>query len=112
MNTLKAVTIDFEDWYQGIEQPLETWDQFEERIQASADKVLAILDETDTRATFFVLGGLLKSIPLWCGALQRPAMKSHHTAMTMKNSMTQMPGLFGRTWTGPKRRQKMQPGSP
>ncbi len=63
MHTLKAVTIDFEDWYQGIEQPLETWDRFEERIQASAAKVLAILDETDTLATFFVLGWIAERYP-------------------------------------------------
>lgn len=63
MDTLKAVTIDFEDWYQGIEQPFDTWNRFEERIQASSDKVLSILDETDTRATFFVLGWIAEKYP-------------------------------------------------
>jgi len=63
MDPLKAVTIDFEDWYQGIEQPFESWDRFEERIQKSAYRLLSILDETGTRATFFVLGWIAEKHP-------------------------------------------------
>ena len=63
MYSLKAVTIDFEDWYQGIEQPFDSWARFEERIQKSADRLLSILDETKTRATFFVLGWIAEKHP-------------------------------------------------
>ena len=28
-----ALTIDFEDWYQGIEIPYERWGEFEDRIE-------------------------------------------------------------------------------
>lgn len=63
MALLNAVTIDLEDWYQGIEQPFSSWGGFKERILIGTDKVLAILAETDTRATFFVLGWLAEKHP-------------------------------------------------
>ena len=39
-----ALTIDFEDWYQGIEIPYERWGEFEDRIEMVGDKLLRILD--------------------------------------------------------------------
>lgn len=58
-----ALTIDFEDWYQGLEIPYSKWDQFEDRIEAVADKLLNILAETDTKATFFMLGYVAEKHP-------------------------------------------------
>lgn len=63
MTTYNAVTIDLEDWYQGIEQPFSSWGRFEERIFIGTDRVLEILAETNTRATFFVLGWLAEKHP-------------------------------------------------
>jgi polysaccharide deacetylase family protein (PEP-CTERM system associated) len=60
---LNAVTIDLEDWYQGIEQPFDQWQRFEERIHVGTDRLLAILDRTGTKATFFVLGWLAEKHP-------------------------------------------------
>jgi polysaccharide deacetylase family protein (PEP-CTERM system associated) len=53
---LNALTIDFEDWYQGLEIGREHWDRFEDRIALSGRRLLAVLAEANTRATFFVLG--------------------------------------------------------
>ena len=50
-----ALTIDFEDWYQGLEIPYSEWDRFEDRIEAAGDKLLQILDDCGTKATFFML---------------------------------------------------------
>jgi polysaccharide deacetylase family protein (PEP-CTERM system associated) len=64
-----ALTIDFEDWYQGLEIPYTEWDAFEDRIEAVGRKLLQILDEEKAKATFFILGyaaekhpGLVKEI--------------------------------------------------
>ena len=58
-----ALTIDFEDWYQGLEIPYAEWDRFEDRIEAAGEKLLAILDDGDTKATFFMLGYVAEKHP-------------------------------------------------
>jgi polysaccharide deacetylase family protein (PEP-CTERM system associated) len=58
-----ALTIDFEDWYQGLEIPATEWDGFEDRIPASGRRILAVLADARVRATFFVLGAVAKRHP-------------------------------------------------
>ena len=58
-----ALTIDFEDWYQGMEIPYAEWDRFEDRIEAVGDKLLRILDDAGVKATFFVLGYVAEKFP-------------------------------------------------
>jgi polysaccharide deacetylase family protein (PEP-CTERM system associated) len=58
-----ALTIDFEDWYQGLEIPYSEWDKFEDRIDFIGNKLLSILDEADTKATFFMLGYIAEKHP-------------------------------------------------
>lgn len=72
-----AVTVDLEDWYQGIEQPFDAWDRFEERIHVGTDVLLEILDETGSKATFFVLGWLAEKHP---ALMRRIAGQGHEIA--------------------------------
>ena len=58
-----VVTVDLEDWYQGIEQPFAKWNSFQERIQIGTEILLNILDQTNSKATFFVLGWLAEKHP-------------------------------------------------
>ena len=51
-----ALTIDFEDWYQGLEIPPSRWGGFEDRLDRAGRRLLDIFDEHGVRATFFVLG--------------------------------------------------------
>ena len=60
---INALTIDFEDWYQGLEIPHTEWDKFEDRIEAAGDKLLKILSDADTKATFFMLGYVAEKHP-------------------------------------------------
>ena len=61
---LNAFTIDFEDWYQGLEiYKVDTWDGFESRIEKSCREFLEILNRHNTKATFFVLGYLAEKHP-------------------------------------------------
>ncbi|MBI1797643.1 MAG: DUF3473 domain-containing protein [Candidatus Eisenbacteria bacterium] len=75
---LNALTIDFEDWYQGLEIPHTRWDEFEERIVPAGRHLLAVLAETGTRATFFVLGWVAERYP----ALVREIAAAGHEIAT------------------------------
>jgi polysaccharide deacetylase family protein (PEP-CTERM system associated) len=74
---LNAVTIDLEDWYQGIEQPFATWGRFTDRLHVGMDVLLNILDQTGTRATFFVLGWIAEKHP---ALIHRLAEQGHEIA--------------------------------
>lgn len=58
-----ALTIDFEDWYQGLEIPYKDWAGFEDRIVVVGRRLLKLLDEAKVKATFFVLGYIADQHP-------------------------------------------------
>lgn len=58
-----ALTIDFEDWYQGLEIPYTEWDKYEDRIEFVGEKLLQILDDEGAKATFFMLGYTAEKFP-------------------------------------------------
>jgi len=60
---INALTIDFEDWYQGIEIPHTEWEGFEDRMVASSERLLRLLRDARVRATFFVLGWVAERHP-------------------------------------------------
>jgi polysaccharide deacetylase family protein (PEP-CTERM system associated) len=60
---VNALTIDLEDWYQGLEIPHTRWAGYEERIVPAARRLLAVLDEAGARATFFVLAYVAERQP-------------------------------------------------
>ncbi len=55
-----ALSIDVEDWFhsenvkRGVSR--DSWDRCEPRVERNTMRMLEILDATNTRATFFVLG--------------------------------------------------------
>jgi len=49
-------SIDVEDWYHGIELPMDRWEKFEPRVEASMDRLLDLMARYDVTATCFVLG--------------------------------------------------------
>jgi polysaccharide deacetylase family protein (PEP-CTERM system associated) len=60
---INALTIDFEDWYQGLEIPPDGWSQYEDRIERSGRRLLEVLADAGVRATFFVLGPIAEAHP-------------------------------------------------
>ena len=62
-STRHAFSVDVEDWYQGIELPLEAWIGKENRVDIGLSKTLDLLAETNIKATFFTLGAVAKSNP-------------------------------------------------
>ena len=63
MNIRNALTIDFEDWYQGLEIPHTEWNGFAERIVPAGRRLLELLALANVRATFFVLGYVAERHP-------------------------------------------------
>ena len=60
---INGLTVDFEDWYQGLEIPHTDWAGFEDRITDSGRRILAMFDEAGVRGTFFVLGAVAERHP-------------------------------------------------
>ncbi len=64
---LNALTIDVEDYYQvsAFESVIrfEDWVGYESRVNRNSQRVLDILDEYNTKATFFVLGWIAERHP-------------------------------------------------
>lgn len=62
-----ALTVDFEEWFHIFDveryRSPARWDSFESRIEATAREALAILERADVRATFFLLGWLVRRHP-------------------------------------------------
>ena len=58
-----ALTIDFEDWYQGLEIPHTAWADYEDRIVPVGRRLLELLGDSHTRATFFILGYVAERHP-------------------------------------------------
>jgi polysaccharide deacetylase family protein (PEP-CTERM system associated) len=58
---VNCLTIDVEDWFQGLE--LDSDLNLERRIEKNLERVLILLDECKTKATFFVLGKIANDFP-------------------------------------------------
>ena len=58
-----ALTIDWEDWYQGLEIPHTEWSGYEDRLAPATHRVLETFAGAGARATFFVLGHAAEQHP-------------------------------------------------
>jgi polysaccharide deacetylase family protein (PEP-CTERM system associated) len=76
-----ALTIDVEDYFQvSAFAPYiarTDWDRRECRVERNVDRILALLDERDTRATFFTLGWIAERYPQ---LVRRIADQGHEVA--------------------------------
>jgi polysaccharide deacetylase family protein (PEP-CTERM system associated) len=58
-----SFSVDFEDWYQGIELPFADWSKYEPRIEKGLMPVLDLLSERGQKGTFFTLGWIAEKYP-------------------------------------------------
>ncbi|WP_372985206.1 XrtA system polysaccharide deacetylase [Marinobacter sp.] len=68
MNSIRnALTIDVEDYFQvaALAEAVrrDDWDSMEYRVEANTDRLLGLLDQHNTRATFFTLGWVAERSP-------------------------------------------------
>lgn len=76
-NTPIAFSVDFEDWFQGIEVPMKNWDQYVSRIDKGTEPLLELLEKNRVKATFFALGHIAKNNPSW---IKRISEQGHELA--------------------------------
>lgn len=64
---MNILTFDVEEWFHLLDNDstrTETqWKNYEVRIYENMDRIFRILEDTDTRATFFILGWIAKTYP-------------------------------------------------
>ena len=66
-NQMSILTIDVEEWFQLLDsddtRTEDEWGKYEVRIYENVDRVLDILEQTNTKATFFIIGWVAKTYP-------------------------------------------------
>jgi polysaccharide deacetylase family protein (PEP-CTERM system associated) len=60
-----AFTVDVEEWFTGVADEPSDLRRFTSRLDVGMRRLLALLDRTRTRATFFFLGYLAEERPQW-----------------------------------------------
>lgn len=64
---MNILTFDVEEWFHLLDfdgtRTENEWQKFSPRIVGNVDRILEILDRTDTKATFFVIGWIAKNYP-------------------------------------------------
>ncbi len=76
-----VLTIDFEDWYQGLTSTSkhpQQWCRYEQRLQIGGNWLLDTLAESDVQATFFIVGQVARDHP---ELVRRVAEAGHEIAL-------------------------------
>lgn len=64
---MKILTIDLEEWFHLLDinsiKTANEWNKYEVRIHKNVERILSILDKTQTRATVFCLGWIAEKYP-------------------------------------------------
>ncbi len=58
-----AFTVDFEDWYEGMDLPVSSWGNLEKRLPIGHYKLLELFKKYQVKATYFVLGKTIEDFP-------------------------------------------------
>ncbi|MCS7085369.1 MAG: DUF3473 domain-containing protein [Bacteroidia bacterium] len=58
-----AFTVDVEDWYHGVELPLDAWEKCERRLEKGLYPLMDLMAECGAQGTFFVLGWVAEHYP-------------------------------------------------
>lgn len=81
MKQKNVMSIDVEEWYhpEALRKavPSERWSEQPSHIERQMERLLGLLDEADTRATFFILGQVASTAP---GLVRRIAEAGHEVA--------------------------------
>lgn len=64
---MNILTFDVEEWFHLLDNDStrseEQWRNYEVRIHENMDRIFRILEDTDTRATFFIIGWIARTYP-------------------------------------------------
>lgn len=94
---MNILTFDIEEWFHLLDfdstRSEEQWKNYEVRIQENVDRILRILDDTNTKATFFVIGWIAKTYPEIVKKIAEKYQIGSHT-MTHQLVWQQTPEVF------------------
>lgn len=66
-NKINILTFDIEEWFHILDnestRSIHEWNNYETRIYSNMEKIFSILEETNSKATFFCLGWIAKTYP-------------------------------------------------
>jgi polysaccharide deacetylase family protein (PEP-CTERM system associated) len=95
---LNALTIDVEDYYHvsAFESVVgqNSWYQYESRVENNTLRILGLLDEYGTRATFFILGCVAESHPSLVRAIAQRGHEIASHGYSHRRIYTQTPQQF------------------
>lgn len=81
---MNVLTFDIEEWFHLLDNDStrteNQWRNFEVRIYENVDRILEILDRTNTKGTFFVLGWIAKTYPDLVKRIAEKYQIGSHTA--------------------------------
>jgi peptidoglycan/xylan/chitin deacetylase (PgdA/CDA1 family) len=64
---MNILTFDIEEWFHLLDfdatRTEDKWGEYEVRIHENMERIFRILEETDTKATFFIIGWIAKTYP-------------------------------------------------
>ena len=64
---MKVLTFDIEEWFHLLDNDStrseEQWVSYEKRIESNVGRIMDVLDSTNTKATFFIIGWIAKRYP-------------------------------------------------
>ena len=64
---MKILTFDIEDWFHILNNDStrwpNQWSNFESRLEMNFDLIMNLLDDNNTKATFFILGWIAEKYP-------------------------------------------------
>ena len=75
------LTIDMEDWFHSLDPLPVNWNSYERRIEYGTEKILELLAEKKSSATFFVLGDVAKNHSKLIKEIHQLVMKSVHMVL-------------------------------
>lgn len=94
---MNILTFDVEEWFHLLDNDStrteKEWDKYPVRIYENVERILRILEETDTKATFFIIGWVAKKYP---DIVRRIAEKYEIGSHTMNHQLVwqQSPTVF------------------
>jgi polysaccharide deacetylase family protein (PEP-CTERM system associated) len=95
---LNALSIDVEDYYHvsGFESVVrfEDWDRYESRVEGNTYRILDLLDQYQTKATFFVLGWVAERQPQLIRAIDGRGHEVASHGYAHRRIYTQTPEQF------------------
>lgn len=80
---MNVLTFDIEEWFHLLDfdatRTEAEWDRYEVRIYNNVERIFRLLEETDTKATFFIIGWIAKRYPDLVGKIAERYQVGTHT---------------------------------